>query len=184
MESVYLIRHAKATGQEPEARLTDEGLRQAEKLAEMLAAHHIEYIVSSPWRRALQTAAPLGRAALQHIHTDERLQERVLSTLHLDNWMDVLERTYTDEDWTEEGGESTRFATMRGLEVLGELWNRSERTSAVITHGNMLSLLLRSYDASFGFEAWKNFTNPDVYVLKKQPGDETSSYSIRRIWPD
>jgi 2,3-bisphosphoglycerate-dependent phosphoglycerate mutase len=181
MQSIYLIRHAQATGQEPDAELTDEGLRQAKELAEMLADHPIQYIVSSPWKRALQTAAPLGKTVLQHIHTDERLQERVLSTLHLDNWIDVLERTYKDEDWMEEGGESSRFATARGLEVLDELWRRPEHGGAVITHGNMLSLLIRSHDASFGFEEWKSLTNPDVYVLEKQQGDEVT-HSIRRIW--
>ncbi|WP_440117959.1 histidine phosphatase family protein [Paenibacillus sp. QZ-Y1] len=183
MQSIYLIRHAKATGQEPDAVLTVEGLRQAEKMAEMLMGHNIEYIVSSPWKRALQTAAPLGRAALKHIHTDERLQERVLSTLHLDNWMDALKRTYSDEDWVEEGGESSRTAVTRGMEVVEELWARPERSAAVITHGNLLSLLLRNYDTSFGYEEWKQLTNPDVYVLEKQQGDNVP-HIIRRIWSD
>ncbi|KAA2301986.1 histidine phosphatase family protein, partial [Clostridioides difficile] len=58
MQSIYLIRHAKATGQEPHAELTDEGIRQAEKLADILAHHSITYIVSSPWKRAVQTAMP------------------------------------------------------------------------------------------------------------------------------
>lgn len=183
LQSIYLIRHAKATGQEPDAELTDEGLRQAENLAEMLAVHSISYIVSSPWKRALQTAMPLGRAAGQHIHTDERLQERVLSTRHLENWMEVLERTYTDEDWIEEGGESSRYAAARGMEVLEELWNRPEHCAAVVTHGNLLSLLIRHYDMSFGYEEWKLLTNPDVYVLERQQGDHKSP-SIRRIWID
>lgn len=114
MQSIYLIRHAKATGQEPHAELTDEGIRQAEKLADILAHHSITYIVSSPWKRAVQTAMPLGIATLQHIHTDERLQERILSSLDLSNWMDVLKRTYDDVDWVEEGGESSRNAAARG----------------------------------------------------------------------
>ncbi|WKL00703.1 histidine phosphatase family protein [Paenibacillus amylolyticus] len=53
MKSIYLIRHAKATGQEPHAELTNEGIRQAEKLADILAHHSITYIVSSPWKRAI-----------------------------------------------------------------------------------------------------------------------------------
>ncbi|WP_309147231.1 histidine phosphatase family protein [Paenibacillus illinoisensis] len=183
LQSIYLIRHAKATGQEPNAELTDDGLRQAERLAEKLAVHSIAYIVSSPWKRALQTAAPLARAASQHIHTDERLQERVLSTRHLENWMEVLERTYTDENFAEEGGESSRIATARGMEVLEECWSRPEQSVAVITHGNILSLLLRHYQRSFGYEEWRLLTNPDVYVLERQRGEQGPP-SIRRIWTD
>ncbi|MCG7384726.1 histidine phosphatase family protein [Paenibacillus sp. ACRRY] len=177
------MRHAKATGQEPYAELTDDGLAQAEQLAKKLAVHSVSYIVSSPWKRALQTADPLARAVSQHIHTDERFQERVLSTRHLENWMEVLERTYTDENFAEEGGESSRIATARGMEVLEECWSRTERSAAVITHGNMLSLLLRHYHKSFGYEEWMLLTNPDVYVLERPRGEQEPP-SIRRIWTD
>jgi len=183
MQSIYLIRHAKATGQEPHAELTDEGLRQAEKLAEILAHHSITYIVSSPWKRAVQTAMPLGIATLQHIHTDERLQERILSSVNLPNWMDVLKRTYDDVDWVEEGGESSRTAAARGMALLEELWNRSEQHGAVVTHGNLLSLLIREYESSFGYEEWTKLSNPDVYVLERQRPD-AGLPTIRRIWTD
>lgn len=183
MQSIYLIRHAKATGQEPHAELTDEGLRQAEKLADMLAHHSITYIVSSPWKRALQTAMPLGLATRQHIHTDERLQERVLSSLDLADWMDVLKRTFDEVDRVEEGGESSRTATARGMALLQELWTRPEQHGAVVTHGNLLSLLIGQYESSFGYEEWTKLTNPDVYVLERQQPDAELT-TIRRIWTD
>lgn len=180
MQSIYLIRHAQASGQEPDAELTDLGFVQAERLAELLAGSAIEYIVSSPWRRAIHTAAPLARTVMRHIHTDERLQERVLSTRHLDNWMEVLAHTYLDEDWAEEGGESSRIARNRGMEVLNELWGRTEQRAAVITHGNLLSLLIRTYDPSFGFEQWKMLSNPDVFVLERQRNGDVPI--LRRFW--
>jgi len=180
MQSIYLIRHAQASGQDPDAELTDLGLVQAEQLAELLADSAIEYIVSSPWKRAIHTAVPLARTVMRHIHTDERLQERVLSTRHLDNWMDVLKHTYLDEDWAEEGGESSRIARSRGMEVLKELWGRSEQRAAVITHGNLLSLLIRAYDPNFGFEQWKMLSNPDVFVLERQRNGDIPV--LRRCW--
>ncbi|WP_434752162.1 histidine phosphatase family protein [Paenibacillus amylolyticus] len=190
MESIVLIRHAKAEGQEAYASLTDEGYRQAEKLAGMLSGHPISYIVSSPWKRAVQTAVPLGAAIQQHIHTDERLQERVLSTQNLPNWMDVLKRTYEDEDWAAEGGESSRTAAARGLALLEECWNRPEPHGAVVTHGNLLSLIIRHYDSSFGYSDWAKLSNPDVYILRRaQDSSAEGSYqedghkvTISRLW--
>ncbi|MGO4530571.1 histidine phosphatase family protein [Paenibacillus sp. 2TAF8] len=190
MESIVLIRHAKAEGQEPYASLTDEGYKQAGKLADMLSGHGISYIVSSPWKRAVQTAVPLGAAIQQHIHTDERLQERVLSTQNLPNWMDVLKRTYEDEDWAAEGGESSRTAAARGLALLGECWSRPETHGAVVTHGNLLSLIIRHYDSSFGYSEWAKLSNPDVYILRRtQDSLEKGSYqeerhkvTISRLW--
>ncbi|KAA8785329.1 2,3-bisphosphoglycerate-dependent phosphoglycerate mutase [Paenibacillus sp. 4624] len=191
MESIYLIRHAKAEGQEPHASLTDEGCRQAEKLADVLSGQGISYIVSSPWKRALQTAMPLGAAIEQHIHTDERLQERVLSTRDLPDWMDVLKRTYEDEDWAAEGGESSRVAVARALALLNECWLRPERHGAVVTHGNLLSLIIRYYDPSFGYSEWAKLSNPDVYVLKREQEstseevyEEGKQPAISRLWLD
>ncbi|MBY0202254.1 MULTISPECIES: histidine phosphatase family protein [Paenibacillus] len=191
MESIYLIRHAKAEGQEPYASLTDEGCSQAEKLADVLSGHGISYIVSSPWKRAVQTAMPLGAAIEQHIHTDERLQERVLSTRDLPDWMDVLKRTYEDEDWAAEGGESSRVAAARALALLKECWRRPERHGAVVTHGNLLSLIIRYYDPSFGYAGWAKLSNPDVYVLKREQEstseeeyEEGKQPAISRLWLD
>ncbi|CAI6017300.1 hypothetical protein PAECIP112173_00112 [Paenibacillus sp. JJ-100] len=180
MDLIYLIRHAKAEGQEPYASLTDEGYKQAEKLAEVLSRCGISYIVSSPWKRAVQTAVPLGATIHQLIHTDERLQERVLSTRDLPDWMDVLKHTYDDVDWTAEGGESSRTAAARGLALLEECWQRPETHGAVITHGNLLSLMIRHYDPSFGYFEWKKLSNPDVYVLRR----EREMVTIQRLWRD
>lgn len=35
----------------------------------------------------------------------------------------------------------------------------------VVTHGNLMTLLLRYFDERFGFEAWAALTNPDVYLV-------------------
>jgi len=37
MKRIYLVRHCKAAGQEPEAPLTEEGVTQAERLADFFA---------------------------------------------------------------------------------------------------------------------------------------------------
>ncbi|MGY5611002.1 histidine phosphatase family protein [Paenibacillus sp. ALE3] len=98
MKKIYFVRHAQATGQEPDARLTDEGNRQAEQLADFMENVGVECIVSSPWKRAVRTIQPLAERKQLQVYTDPRLQERVLSHEHLDDWLDVLEQTYLDED--------------------------------------------------------------------------------------
>ena len=113
-------------------------------------------------------------------HTDERLQERVLSTGDLPDWMDVLKHTYDDVDWAAEGGESSRTAAARGLALLEECWQRPESHGAVITHGNLLSLMIRHYNPSFGYFEWMKLSNPDVYVLRR----EREMVTIQRLWRD
>lgn len=74
---VYLCRHAKAAPGEPdEARpLTPEGVGQAQRLGERLAAESAPPVVvlSSPLLRARQTAEAIARATGAGLHTDPRL---------------------------------------------------------------------------------------------------------------
>lgn len=53
MKTIFLVRHCKAAGQAPEARLTDEGQKQAEQLVYFFKDEDIEAIYSSPFVRAL-----------------------------------------------------------------------------------------------------------------------------------
>ena len=49
----------------------------------------------------------------------------------------------------------------------------------VVTHGNLLALVLHSLDPEFGFEGWKSLTNPDVFVLCDAG---SGRMTFERIW--
>ena len=57
---LYLVRHCQATGQEPDAPLTELGKQQAIALADWLSEVPIGRIISSPFIRAYQSAIPLS----------------------------------------------------------------------------------------------------------------------------
>jgi 8-oxo-dGTP diphosphatase len=79
---LYLVRHAHAGsrghGGEPDEQreLSERGWRQAEGLCDELAGHDIRRLVSSPFRRCVQTLEPLGRKLDLPVDVDERLAER------------------------------------------------------------------------------------------------------------
>lgn len=178
MKQIYFVRHCKAIGQEPEARLTEEGIRQARELAEFLKNKNIEYIISSPFERAIETIKPLCKMVACDFHIDNRLQERILSKAPLDNWMEILEQSYENYELKLDGGESSTEAVERGMSVVREMIARPEKSICVVTHGALLSLLIRQFNKEFGFEDWKKLSNPDVYKLEIQ-GDQAF---IERVW--
>lgn len=55
--------------------LADEGHQQAQRIAGWLAAEHVDAVVSSPARRARETAAPLGEALGLPVGTADALRE-------------------------------------------------------------------------------------------------------------
>ncbi|WP_027726485.1 histidine phosphatase family protein [Tuberibacillus calidus] len=179
-KQIYLIRHCQAEGQDPDALLTDKGKKDAEKLADFLEDKGIEAIVSSPYLRAVQTATPLAKRLNLEIQTNKRFSERVLSTESLQDWLDCLKATFADFDLKFNGGESSREATRRAIDALHHYQSIGMTRFAVFTHGNLLTLLLHHFDTTYGFEAWRNLTNPDIFCLYAHP---TGSY-IKRIWQD
>jgi probable phosphoglycerate mutase len=76
---ILLIRHAlplrtqAGEGSDPE--LAADGWEQAHRLPEALARFPISRVVSSPQRRAVQTAEPVAAARQLTVSTDERLAE-------------------------------------------------------------------------------------------------------------
>ena len=179
MRRLILIRHCQASGQEPDAALTEAGLRQAEALRDFLVDQSINAIVASEYLRARQSAMPLAAALGLPLQVDGRLNERVLSETPIANWREVLRESFKDPDLRGPGGESSREAFVRAWAGLNDLLRSGCRLPAVVTHGNLLSLVLHSLDATFGYEGWEALSNPDVYLLESA---EPGRFTFRRIW--
>lgn len=174
MKTLYLVRHCSATGQAPEAELTETGHQQAQQLATFFEGIEIEHIFSSPFKRAQHSINPTALVKNMTVLIDERLAERTLSTTVFPNWLELLEQTFVDMDLKLTGGESSREATARAMDVL----NEAPTNSILVSHGNLISLLLKHIDDSYGFNEWKTLSNPDVYQITLS----AEGNSFKRTW--
>lgn len=175
-KTIYIVRHCSAEGQAPGAELTAGGILQAGKLVEFFEDIEVDRIITSPFSRARQTAWPIAERKKLHVEVDSRLEERVLSSRDFEDWLLKLEDTFLDFHVKYEGGESSNEAISRVCDVVDELCDGSR--TVLVTHGNLMALLVRCYDERFGFEQWQTLTNPDVYVVRIK--DEDSE--VERIW--
>lgn len=180
-KKIYLIRHCKAEGQPPEAKLTEVGVAQALELKEFLKPYDIKYITSSPYVRAVDTITPLSKEINIPVNIDERLKEKVLTSREVEDFTPLLQAAFVDMDLKYEGGESSKEAMARAIEALSDLLNREENNIAVVTHGELFSLIIKYFEPSFGYEGWKSLSNPDVYVLTIE-GKNIKDVDIKRIW--
>lgn len=176
------MRHCSAGGQHKDSPLTTEGMRQAQLLSFFLSDHNfsIERIISSPYLRAIESVKPYAESKGLNIEIDDRLKERILSDEPVDDWLDVLERSFIDHDYHLPGGESANVAVHRANQVIKDVFNTEESHVMLVTHGNLLALILKQYDEKFGFDQWKELRNPDIYTITC----EQDSYSIDRLWKD
>jgi 2,3-bisphosphoglycerate-dependent phosphoglycerate mutase len=175
---IYLVRHCQATGQACDAQLTSEGLNQAEALAEFLLEAQIGRIVSSPFARALASIKPLSIRLKSEIKSDARLIEAALSTIDYSDWLDKLRETFSDFELFFEGGESSRIATARAMAAINDALLLDTDRFVVVTHGRLLTLILKHFDSKYGFEEWQNLTTPDVFRIAIKENES----QVDRIW--
>ena len=179
MCQLILVRHCEASGQEPDAALTDTGSGQARELAEFLSGAPVDRIVCSAYVRAQQSIEPLAQRLGLPIQVDPRLNERNLSPRPIAHWRDVVRESFEDWDLRAPGGESAREVLTRAWECLNNLLDEGHRLPLIVTHGNLMSLVLHSLDPSFGYSGWLDLTNPDVYSLQS---DANGRPVFRRLW--
>lgn len=177
--TLVLIRHCAASGQRPTAELTDSGVAEAQRLADFLSDYPVDFIVTSGFARARQTIEPFSRNVGLPIHEDHRFNERVLSAKPIECWEQLVRRSFDERDLRAPGGESASEVLGRASAALEHILNQEHRLPLVVTHGNVMALLLHAIDATFGYEGWKSLTNPDVYLLSSLPD---GGRRFRRVW--
>lgn len=181
LKNVYVVRHCKADGQEPDAKLTELGIQQAENLAKFLLDKDIDFIISSPFERAYRTIAPLAEQIGIEVVLDDRLAERLLSSKNHPDWRNMLRKTYDDLDICYEGGESSNTAMSRAISVVMEALNGENKNIVLVSHGNLISLLLKHFDDRIGFGEWESLSNPDVFHLTFSGENKPN---IHRVWAE
>ena len=181
MHNFYLVRHAHADWRPDENRpLSEQGLLDAERVADVLIEFPINKIYSSPYLRAQQTIYPLSARLNITVQIEPDLRERRLSDEAVDDFLNAVECTWADPTFAHPGGESISDVKKRGVAVLSRSQEQQRSNHIVLsTHGNMLAVLLQYFDPSIDYNFWKSMTFPDIYKLSITTQDEAI---IARLW--
>ncbi len=144
--TVRLVRHGykeKSIGDVP---LTPEGARQARATARFLSGRPIAAIVSSPLRRAIETAECLAEQIGTPVQQDPRLRERAnwgdIPGQSFEAFIEIWERCTLDADYEPpEGGDSVRRAASRLQTALRDWTSRFESGDELVffTHGGLIT---------------------------------------------
>lgn len=179
-KTIYVVRHCQSSGQQHSAPLTTEGKVQATLLADFFRELQVERIVSSPFLRACESIKPLAEQLRITVEIDERLKERLLSTSMLPDseWLKQFRETFDDLDLCLPGGESSRNAMQRAVAVVDEIVQHDATVTVLVTHGNLMTLLLKHFNEQIGFAQWQSLTNPDVYKIVT----DNVNVEVKRIW--
>lgn len=151
MTHIYFVRHAQPIYSWLEDRtrpLTEEGLEDSRKVTEKLKDTRLDYAISSPYKRSMDTIRQCVKAHVLVLHTDERFREREAGLNG--NGREMIRKRWSDMDYHEESGESMHMVQNRNVEALYEVLKTHNGENIILgTHGTALSSILNYFDSSY-----------------------------------
>jgi len=174
-KNLYLIRHGKASmeGSDRERILDNDGKIQAtslcKKIKEQFQNQKIR-IISSPFKRAMQTIEKLSSDMSINIEQSDSLEEiRIGKDENLSKHQ-IIEKMWSDENFKVKNGSSqsehVKMIKQNIDKILGEFY-QNDYNLILVSHGNSIGIILKYFlNTNFTFNDWKKISMPDMYCLE------------------
>lgn len=171
---IYMVRHAESPfmeGAERTRGLSASGQQKIQQVTELLAGEGVNAVYSSPYARAVLSVEPLAEKLGLQVLVREDLRERRLSgydyVIADEEFMPAIQKCFADRLFKLPGGESMQMCQDRAVPVLLDILEQHEGGRvAVGTHGNVMTLMIRYFDAKYGWNFFRRTSMPDVYKLE------------------
>lgn len=156
MTTVYFVRHAQPNykNHDDESReLTRKGMEDRKLVTEFLRDKSVDAVLSSPYRRAVQTVEHFAKTNNLPIITVSDFRERRVENTWIDDFDGFCRRQWDNFDYKLSDGESLREVQQRNIAALRAVLEvYQDKTVVVGSHGTALSTIINFYDASFEYE--------------------------------
>ncbi len=203
-KTIYFIRHGESEAnispvfQGPSSPLSQNGLDQAEKVAERVSRLDFEVLISSPLSRAEQTSAAITKLTNKIPEFSELFVERIKPSKLFDMPYDAPGLKELSREWKKslfdsskrvEDGENYNDLINRSDKALEFLQKRDESNIVVVTHGYFLRTIIARVllGDTINGENFRNFQesltmqNTGVSVLQYTKFDNEKDYKWR-LW--
>ncbi|MEK3712799.1 histidine phosphatase family protein [Paenibacillus sp. FSL R7-0333] len=180
--TLYFVRHAHSTYSTDELNrpLSEKGRADARRVTRLLLHENINILISSPYKRAIQTIEGLEEPLNAKIIIEDDFRERVLSSDPVPDFGQAISKVWEDFSFAWPGGESNLVAQNRGVQALYKVLQQYKGNSIAIgTHGNMMVLIMNALDKRYDYSFWKQLEMPDIYKLSFH---EDKLVGVQRIW--
>jgi len=173
LTTIYFIRHCESDYSVRESRirpLTEKGLADRRLVTEYLRDKNIYAVLSSPYKRAVDTVSDFAEKYHFTIETDEDFREldRKGEPATEEEFPRVMKRLWTtDFNVKQPEGECLAEVQERNMRALNEvLLKYKDQNIAIGTHGLALSAIINHYDGSFGYDDFMAMADIMPWVVK------------------
>ena len=186
MTTVYFVRHAEADNSVRDGKirpLTEKGITDRALVTAYLQDKKIDNILSSPFKRAIDTIADFAEQNGLNIETIGDFRERKSDSdwvRDTDFWP-FMERQWADFSYSLSDGECLAEVQERNIAALNNVLSEHKGENIVIgTHGTALSTIINYYDDTYGFDDFMSMVNILPWVVKMDFNDN-GCISIEKI---
>lgn len=156
MTVIYFVRHAEpdySNHNDMERPLTAKGLADRRLVTDFLADKSISAVLSSPYKRAVDTVKHFADSRGLPVVTVEDFRERRVDSVWIEDIESFFIRQWSDFGYKLNDGEALGEVQQRNIAALENVLEQCPGQNIVIgTHGTALSTILNYYDSSFGYE--------------------------------
>lgn len=148
MKILYLVRHGDREKRVDDVGLTDLGKRQSMLLGTYLSQVGIDLIVSSPLKRAVETASIVVQSIGVKFEIDSTLRERVsygdIPHQPYGDFLKMCEYSSIHRDYLLPNGESSFLSGRRMEKFISKTLSLPEAKVLIVTHGGIITDYLRN----------------------------------------
>ncbi len=173
-KKLYLIRHGKASmeGSDRERVLDEDGIIQATSLCKKIKNQFKDKqirLISSPFRRAVQTIEKLSEDFKVDIEQNSSLEEIKIGKDEKISKHQIIEKMWSDENFKVLNG-SSQLEHVNNIKtelnkILKDFYE-NEYNLILVSHGNTIGIVLKYFlSQKFTFNDWKNISMPDMYSV-------------------
>ena len=161
MTHIYFVRHALPNFDNHDDRareLTDQGLADRVLVTDFLVKKEISAVLSSPYKRAVDTVADFAQRYGYEVVTIEDFRERRVDSQWVQDFNAFAKMQWQDFDYKLSDGESLAQTQKRNIAALRHVLTKYVNQAVAIgSHGTAIGTILRYYLPSFGYDDFRRF---------------------------
>ncbi|MFT4143382.1 MAG: histidine phosphatase family protein [Mobilitalea sp.] len=170
MTTIYFVRHA-----EPDFKnhddltraLTEKGKRDIALVNAYLEDKHIDVVLSSPYRRAIETVEDFADTLNIKVTIIGDFRERKVDSCWIEDFIGFAKKQWEDFDYKLSDGECLSEVQKRNIAALEKVMIEYKNKNIVVgSHGTALSTILNYYDSSFGFSNFNDIKYLMPWIVK------------------
>lgn len=170
MTTVYFIRHAEPNydnHDDMSRELTDKGLQDRKLVTDFLVDKHIDVVLSSPYKRAIDTVSDFAKMVNLEIGIIDDFRERKTDSEWIADFNAFSKKQWENFDFKLSDGESLKEVQSRNITALNSVLDAFNGKNIVIgSHGTALSTIINYYDKSFGYVDFEKIKKLMPWVVK------------------